>query len=102
MLWFLRKLRRPMLVLLAVGAVALLVKQGFAIAEHGFDGWLSGEGQTQTEWDVRATFLILILLMGIAVAAIWFVGDAGVSRWRDWRLIRAIRRESPGRRRTDT
>lgn len=82
-----------MRVVAAVLLVALLVKEGAAIANHGIAGWLRGDGQNQSIDEVRATVLLLIFLLFVVVALSSRVGVTIVSTWRDWRLVRAIRRE---------
>ena len=95
MMAFHRRMRRPLAWLLLAGFTGLLIKQVVAITQHGFDGWLTGEGQNQTEWEVRATLVLLAVLLFGAVFVFARAGEAGVRRWKDWRMIRAIRRESP-------
>ena len=54
-------------VLLAVGMVALVAKQVIAIADHGFAGWLRGDGPYQTEWEVRAVIGLLLVWLPFVI-----------------------------------
>jgi len=49
--------------LLGLALLALAVRSGFAIADHGVGGWLRGDAGDQTEWEVRATLLVATLLI---------------------------------------
>jgi fatty acid desaturase len=78
---------------LGVAFAAVLAKQGVAIAGHGLGGWLSGEGQHQTEWDVVAVIaLMLVVLPGVLIAFVVHTGERPWQRFKEWRWERAIRR----------
>lgn len=86
--------------LMVLGLAALIAKQGIAIAEHGVGGWLRGDGQHQTEWEVRA--VVGLLLIGLpALVLVVFVrsGEGLVGRLREWRWVRAMRRSRDDERR---
>jgi hypothetical protein len=78
---------------IAACIVVITINQGVVIAEYGVRGWLEGEGPRQTEWGVRAAIGIVGVLAAILVCIAWRAGEGIASRWRDARLIRAIRRE---------
>ena len=84
--------------LLAVGLVALLAKQTIAIIDYGFAGWLRGDGPLQTEWEVRAVVIVLMVLLPAAVIG-GFVrsGEAFVRRRQERRWERAARRSRGSR-----
>jgi hypothetical protein len=100
MAWFNRNSRWALL-LLALGVAALGVKQVIAIADHGFGGWLSGEGAHQSEWEVRGVIALLMCLTAGALVPIWRAGEAVSERLHIRRMVRAIRRERERRRRPD-
>jgi hypothetical protein len=85
-------------VLLAVGMVALLANQVIAIEDHGFAGWLRGDGPYQTEWEVRAVIgLLLVWLPFVILIPLVRLGEAIAHRTRDLRWARATRRSRAGR-----
>lgn len=79
--------------MLVFALIALSVRSGIAIAEHGVGGWLRGDAGDQTEWEVRATVALATLILAVLISGLGYFGDLSVSRWRDWRLVRATRRE---------
>jgi hypothetical protein len=60
-----------MLVVACVALLVILVRQGVVIADHGLAGWLQGEGGSQTEWEVRASLIALVLLIARVVGLVW-------------------------------
>lgn len=90
--WFDRH-ARPLLLLLAVGVAALLVKQGIAVARYGLGGWLRGDGPAQTEWEVRAVVgLLLVAFPAVLIAGLVRSSEGLLQRVTEWRWARAIRR----------
>ncbi len=78
--------------ILVVCIAVLVANQVASIAEYGVRGWLEGEGRRQTEWEVRASIGAISLLLALLVTLVWRAGEGVLGRWRDARLLRAIRR----------
>jgi hypothetical protein len=76
----------------AILIVVIAINQGVVIAKYGVTGWLQGEGPHQTEWQVRASIAIVGVLTAILVCILWRTAEAVRGRWREARLVRAIRR----------
>jgi hypothetical protein len=71
----------------------IAIRQGVAIANYGVLGWLEGEGPSQTEWEVRASILAIVLLVASIVGMVWRAGERVADRLYVNRMVRAVRRE---------
>jgi uncharacterized OB-fold protein len=83
-------------VLLGMACIALAViaiRQGVAIASYGVVGWLQGEGPSQSEWEVRASILAIVLLVAFIAGVMWRVGEGIADHLYVGRMVRAVRRE---------